>query len=111
MPITSKFDGKCYVCGKTWTSGTQIDTTGQKNSKGKDAWCVDGHACSGGGGQQTITQGVTYTEPAKSDETKLDFAESALKRFIAIIKEQEIDPAGCRDQFGAVFNTAIMQRK
>lgn len=47
MPIQSQFASKCYDCGKSYKIGDQIDTNGNKSSKGKDHWCIDGKNCQG----------------------------------------------------------------
>lgn len=53
----------------------------------------------------------TQSKPSATDEERLDFAETALIRFINTIKENEIDPLKAVEQFGAVYNTALMNKK
>ena len=46
-----------------------------------------------------------------SEHEKIEFARKALTAFIAEVKGNGIEPEGCREQLGAVFNTALMQKK
>lgn len=118
MPISSKYAGKCTFCGKAWNEGDQIETNGLKNTKGKDAWCIDGKQCEGASGHVVQTsnttnlgQAVLSTQGGTSDHEKIDFARKALTAFIAELAGNQIEPEGCRDSFGAVFNTALMNKK
>ena len=119
MPIASKYAGKCLFCQKPWAEGDQIETNGLKNTKGKDAWCVDGKQCAGATGQPHVVETSNQTNLAQavmsthgtSDHEKIEFARKSLTAFIAELAGNQIEPEGCREQFGQVWNTALMNKK
>ena len=46
-----------------------------------------------------------------SDHEKIEFARKSLTAFIAELAGNQIEPEGCREQFGQVWNTALMNKK
>lgn len=60
------------------------------------------------------TTSQTQTAGGKTmatDEERLDFAETALIRFITTCNDQGLSPKEFGTQVGAVYNTALMQKK
>lgn len=58
------------------------------------------------------TKGIDFTKiNAPDDKSKIEFAKHTLEEFIKTVKEADIEPEACREQFGTVWNTAMMQKK
>jgi len=116
MGIPHKYDNKtCPNCGILIKKG---DLVNKVESTGK--WCSNDNCPNPpqegfvAENENSSASKPTKTAPQSSGATdieKLDFAETAVSRFIAVCLDGGVDAVKVAEQLGAVWNTAMMQKK
>ncbi len=110
MGLPHKFDDKdCPLCGVRIKKG---DLVNKIESTGK--WCSNDNCPNTpveGQSKTTSSQPTSVPFKGSTDIEKLDFAETAVSRFISACKEGDLDVTKVAEQLGAVWNTALMNKK